>query len=567
MHKWIRHGLIIMALVLSICLVWGFWRLEPIAGTVVTAMLVLLAGLALMYSNQAAKWQTVTPDLSSMPPEGFRGTLVLVCGSSIPMEHAQQEKMACWYTSVDTVEDMLRFIGELFLQRPELLGNVAFLFTVLPGQVTDEETLQEQVFAWRRAIARSKHQLGCQPEIWFAIYLDDWLPETEHQKTEISKVWFASRAGQELEVWRGVRSQGKLETWLAGISEPALRMTFKLHLEHALHWWQQNGLAPWQSKQAGTQELFPSAISWHFLPLPTVQTSLWQLYLESKTGLQTVATKTVCTNLPFPHILCDQSKRSNSISHSEKSIAAFVLICACFLVMAMLASFKHNQKLLQNTQADLAYFKSLGDNPLDPKLIARQQLREEAQKLLRWEREGIPVSYGLGLYSGSRILPRLQAALGEWSPPEPPVQEVEQVVILDSLALFETGQSVLKEQANKVLINALVNIKAKPGWLIVVTGHTDSTGTTNFNQQLSERRAEAVRDWMLSVSDLSANCFAVQGLGDTRPVANNNTEEGRGKNRRVEIRLYPQAEACQDANIKSASSFVQDDVVSLQMEK
>jgi hypothetical protein len=72
---------------------------------------------------------------------------------------------------------------------------------------------------------------------------------------------------------------------------------------------------------------------------------------------------------------------------------------------------------------------------------------------------------------------------------------------------------------------------------------------------------------MLATSDLSANCFAVQGFGDTRPVADNNSEEGRGKNRRVEIRLLPQADACQEVNIKSTSSFTKDDVLSLQMEK
>ncbi|MCZ4279076.1 OmpA family protein, partial [Rhodococcoides yunnanense] len=86
---------------------------------------------------------------------------------------------------------------------------------------------------------------------------------------------------------------------------------------------------------------------------------------------------------------------------------------------------------------------------------------------------------------------------------------------------------------------------AKPGWLIVVAGHTDITGDTKANQVLSLKRAEALRDWMLSTSDVSPTCFAVQGYGATRPLASNDTPEGRATNRRVEISLVPQADACQ----------------------
>ncbi|MCS5959952.1 OmpA family protein [Klebsiella pneumoniae subsp. pneumoniae] len=60
--------------------------------------------------------------------------------------------------------------------------------------------------------------------------------------------------------------------------------------------------------------------------------------------------------------------------------------------------------------------------------------------------------------------------------------------------MFDVGQARLKDGSTKVLINALVNIRARPGWLIVVTGYTDTTGNKKANQQLSLRRAEAVRD-------------------------------------------------------------------------
>jgi len=82
------------------------------------------------------------------------------------------------------------------------------------------------------------------------------------------------------------------------------------------------------------------------------------------------------------------------------------------------------------------------------------------------------------------------------------------------------------------------------GWLIVVAGHTDNTGSATANQALSLKRAEALRNWMLLASDVSATCFAVQGYGATQPRATNDTVEGREANRRVEISLVPQVDAC-----------------------
>lgn len=60
-----------------------------------------------------------------------------------------------------------------------------------------------------------------------------------------------------------------------------------------------------------------------------------------------------------------------------------------------------------------------------------------------------------------------------------------------------------------------------------MAGYTDATGDEKSNQQLSLRRAEAVRNWMLQTSDILATCFAVQGLGESQPAATNDTPQGR----------------------------------------
>jgi type VI secretion system protein VasL len=117
-------------------------------------------------------------------------------------------------------------------------------------------------------------------------------------------------------------------------------------------------------------------------------------------------------------------------------------------------------------------------------------------------------------------------------------------VHLDSLALFDAGSAELKADSTKVLINALVDIKAQPGWLIVISGHSDDRGNPELNRQLSHARAAAVRGWMQRMGDIPDSCFVLKGVAASQPVASNATQTGRASNRRVDISLVPQAGAC-----------------------
>ncbi|RII77149.1 OmpA family protein [Pseudomonas monteilii] len=115
---------------------------------------------------------------------------------------------------------------------------------------------------------------------------------------------------------------------------------------------------------------------------------------------------------------------------------------------------------------------------------------------------------------------------------------------LDSLNLFDPGSAELKPGSTKRLINALVGIKAQPGWLIVISGHADAQGDAAKNLDLSHARASAVRDWMQRMGDIPDGCFAVQGAAAGQPIGSNHTQSGRAANRRVEIRLVPESGAC-----------------------
>jgi outer membrane protein OmpA-like peptidoglycan-associated protein len=102
--------------------------------------------------------------------------------------------------------------------------------------------------------------------------------------------------------------------------------------------------------------------------------------------------------------------------------------------------------------------------------------------------------------------------------------------------LFETGKYELKPEARERLAKVSGILLAYPSLKVAIEGHTDSVGTDEYNQRLSERRAEAVRDYFVQQS-VSADAVTAHGLGKTQPVASNDTPDGRQRNRRVELVL------------------------------
>jgi len=103
--------------------------------------------------------------------------------------------------------------------------------------------------------------------------------------------------------------------------------------------------------------------------------------------------------------------------------------------------------------------------------------------------------------------------------------------------LFDTGQFVLKPLAETALKQLASFLVTYPGFPIVIEGHTDSVGTAQSNMVLSQRRAQSVRDWLVSQGKLQAGCIETRGLGLTEPIADNGTADGRQKNRRVEVKI------------------------------
>ncbi len=99
---------------------------------------------------------------------------------------------------------------------------------------------------------------------------------------------------------------------------------------------------------------------------------------------------------------------------------------------------------------------------------------------------------------------------------------------------FAFDKAELRPQDKELLSRIAGILMAAPDYTVSVNGYTDDVGTDDYNQNLSERRAQAVRDYLVEAG-LSPDILSVAGHGKTHPLVPGTTEEARAKNRRVEL--------------------------------
>ena len=112
------------------------------------------------------------------------------------------------------------------------------------------------------------------------------------------------------------------------------------------------------------------------------------------------------------------------------------------------------------------------------------------------------------------------------------------VLNMPSNITFDTNSYALKGQFQNTLDSVVLVLNEYKSTMITVTGHTDSTGSKEYNQKLSEQRAISVANY-LSSKGVAQQRLAASGYGEAFPVAPNNTDSGRAQNRRVEVQLEP----------------------------
>ncbi len=130
-----------------------------------------------------------------------------------------------------------------------------------------------------------------------------------------------------------------------------------------------------------------------------------------------------------------------------------------------------------------------------------------------------------------------QAAIAAAPPPPPPAPTpvVQKKIVLRGVN-FDFDKSNIRADAAPILKEAANILKSNANLKVSVEGHTDAKGTDDYNLKLSMRRAAAVKSFLVSEGVAEAR-LSTRGLGESQPVASNETDDGRAQNRRVELKV------------------------------
>lgn len=566
---WLWGGL--LALILSL-----FWLPLSSKGQIV-ALIILLIIMVTGWLCIGKKTVIDSSILISLPSEHFRNPIIIVCGDDIDKlfgdENRRETPQGC-YLRLPAHLALADFVAVILSQRMSWSNKLSVLRIINPQQHQDEEILAGEMREFCHQISHINQLCGCIIPTLLTSYL--FCPKLKLPNEQ----WFEWSVG-ESQCTVGVERTlpQTLEHWLTDGSHHAQtnqQERFKGAVI-AKSWcaWMGEFVLPHCINPKGTNvncsplTISLSLINRTFSDSSTLShrehtNTLWQQWLKSKTTLtidasiHNIALTQSHTDeqnhqylLPFPDRLLRLLPQQIGFTPIRKASAWATGLFTLAIIIALCCSAWNNHQLLSRIHSDVMKYQSLNEDDYHEKEQGLEQLKQDVVELEGYE-QSLPWRMEFSFYHSDRFLLLIKRLIKEYQP-RPIAQETvitpePKSIHLDSLSLFATGSAQLKSGSTKILIGALVGIKAEPGWLIVIVGHTDSTGDELKNRSLSLARAEAVRDWMLNMGDIPITCFAVQGYGSSQPIMSNSTNEGRAANRRVEIRLLPDARACQPLN-------------------
>lgn len=550
---------VLVCLIAVLWLVWGFLTWGGAGKSLLTLAALLVSGGIIRQRYRRLQPAQQVEDASDFPPEDHTGPVVLVCGNVDDNMFALgsfRRTTQGWYLRVAELSELMPLATRLLARTPVMAGQLSVMYRSLPDRHDDEALLRASLKALRLQVKQLRGLTGY--DIPVVLNTEFSGPETPWivVRGNTSLVCPEDEPAVTLSEWQRTAQTATVQPFLT-------QATAMLHTVMLDELGKSDRLCP---------AIRPFAVTLRLGQIQTVASALWPQWLFRLTRISPAPR--ACVYEPRWHfadpVLPLLMPYTTPLQGGKTGRRVVMLLLLCALV-ALVLSVLHNQTLIRRVAADLQRWQAIPMNHYAPKAQSLHALQQDALLLERWQRQGVPQRYGLGLYPGEHLWLAVQQAIDTWVPPPPPEPQskpkpVPKIVRLDSMSLFDSGKSDLKPGSTKMLVTSLVGIKAKPGWLIVVSGHTDNTGNPKLNQTLSQKRAEAVRDWMRDTGDVPESCFAVQGYGESRPIATNDTPEGRALNRRVEISLVPQANACQIPDKKPASPDERD-VLTQEMEK
>lgn len=538
--------------------------------------LILVTGSWLLAERRSSRLggSLTLDEFRALPGSEYRLPVVLVCGqgssalfaadldvdADIAEQTAVRTTASGCYVSVPSIERLPGMAAALLAARPQWRAQMSVMFVINPAQHAGSTELEGQLRALTHQLSVIRRRALTLP-LWVVSYQQASQDARDVGATGFSReeggangesVWFSWENGQPSARVRHNGTCVSVEDWQR--QEPAAltdRMQLAVQM-HAHAAWLEQCVVPHFTHPGRHRAPLPVTYAICRVPrLPEqVSGSVWQHWIQAKTGLlPTLLAEHAGGVLPVPDALLELLPRHTGNSAARRAGVMGIWLAVFAAVVAMSSSARQNTLLIRQVGDDLRRYASINETAReDQQAVALREaaltvLHDDVRRLDDYYRYGEPRSLGLGLYRAEQLRIRVWHAIGRYRPPAEMAQ-ASAPVRLDTLSLFNIGSAELKAESTQVLINALVGIKARPGWLIVVTGHTDATGSAEQNLRLSRDRAASVRDWMQRMGGIPGSCFAVQGYGASQPIASNDTEQGRRANRRVDIRLVPEEGAC-----------------------
>ena len=445
----------------------------------------------------------------------------------------RREGNAIWLL-VKTPDDL----AETMMQVKESHGRFpdAALMPVIPEGNPDEAVIRREFTQWRRALEETSRYRTCVLPCYLAVYACLGARDVKAGKP----VWFGDvidiavvtssmdNARQRVQMIRRQLDQASLAPAQAG------RVTRDALGQAVLDWLEDTALLSVLAPLANTAPFALHGLLLADIGYGPTRAGAWTRWLIGKTGLQPLAVAPQPLPLPLPEVIPMRVASTNEYRQhaSRNTVQHAVAAMAVVLAVSFAASGWQNGQMVARIAGVLDAYWAIPDEQDNGKRELLGSLRGEYAELQRFVKAGVPVALGWGFYKGDELQTALTRAIVAYRPP--PV-----VLTLDSLSLFDSGKTSLKAGASQKLQDALQLILENPDKRILIAGHTDNVGSGEINLKLSEARARAIRDWFVSESSLPVTRFAIQGYGDTRPLAGNQDAAGRARNRRVEITLVP----------------------------
>ncbi|MEG5551169.1 OmpA family protein, partial [Enterobacter wuhouensis] len=474
-----QRGLALWAALLSAVVCLGFL---PASRLVSVLILLTVLGIILAFRTVASRrvQHDVTLCLDDLPDATYRQPVVLVCGD-LPLAWPHPSPVltvtqGCWIR-VEDHQDLEQAARQILWQRPDWGRQLSVMVSVCPQQHPDSEALTSRLLTLRWQISQLRKATGHSVPLVLNGQVGSAMTNDMR--------WQAAIPGEGVRVWHESSAPGSVAEWVTTGGTPAVQQ--QVLMKSLMGWFRQHVQAVFMDENPDIPVIAPATVLWGMGPIlaGSLATSAWTTWLSRHTamqqvsGWQPVGTDSTVISL-FPDFILPLLPEGRGLTPRERTWRCALGIFTLATIAALLSSGWNNRQLLHRVSFDIVSYDRISMDDYGPKADAVAVLREDAALLDDHARNGVPARLSLGLYHGGRLRMPVLDAIRSYVPPPPPSEPqqkpVPKIVRLDSMSLFDTGKWQLKPGSTKLLVNSLVGIKAKPGWLIVVAGHTDSTG-------------------------------------------------------------------------------------------